>query len=52
MDVALLEKKTVIEYQMTLVKEKMQKIKKNAIQIQTQITKMLEETLEEMQEIV
>ena len=52
MDVALLEKKKVIEHQMTLVKEKMTKIKKNAIQIQTQITKMLEDTLDEMQQIV
>lgn len=51
-DVALQEKKKVIENQMALVKKKMTRIKENAMQIQQQITEMLENTLNEMQIIV
>ena len=49
---ALQEKKKVIETQMALVKKKMTRIKENAMQIQKQITEMLENTLNEMQIIV
>lgn len=51
-DDALEEKKKVIEDRLAAVTKKMKKLKENTVQIQNEVTKMLTETLEELQSIV
>jgi hypothetical protein len=51
-DDALVEKKKVIEERLAAVTKKMKRIKENATDIQSKVTAILTETLEEMQKFV
>lgn len=51
-DIALSEKKKVIEGQLQAVKKKMSRIKENALSIQQQLTDILEKTLSDMHDII